>query len=104
MLKCTIRSFTTPKFGNSVDENEDSILIPNKTEDILLRFAISDGATESSFSKEWAELLVKGYKDKSFDKHDLPETIKQISKSWKILTWSKDLAWYAQQKLETGAF
>ncbi len=58
MLKCNFKSITTPKLGNAVDENEDNILEPSKSEilfDTLIKFAISDGATESSFSKEWSD-------------------------------------------------
>ena len=57
MLKCNFKSITTQKFGNSIDENEDNILEPSELEinsDTLLKFAVSDGATESSFSKEWS--------------------------------------------------
>ncbi len=96
-----------PKFGNSENENEDNILIPSKKElecDYISRFAISDGATESSFSKEWSDLLVCAYKDKLFDKEHLIETINSVSESWQTYINTKELPWYAQQKAEMGAF
>lgn len=107
MLNCNYKSITTQKFGNSIDENEDNLLEPSKSEiefDTLVRFAISDGATESSFSKEWSDLLVSTYKDKPFDKEHLPETLKGISDTWQAMATTIDLPWYAQQKAETGAF
>lgn len=107
MLKCKFKSITTPKLGNAVDENEDNILEPSKSEiqfDTLIKFAISDGATESSFSKEWSDLLVSGYKDKLFDKDYLSTTIKKISETWNSIISGIELPWYAQQKAETGAF
>jgi len=107
MLKCGFKSMTLPKFGNAVDENEDNILEPSQSEIEsypIIQFAISDGATESSFSKEWSDLLVSGYKDKSFEKEHLPETIKKISESWHSMTTVHELPWYAQQKAESGAF
>jgi hypothetical protein len=108
MLKCNFKkSITTPKLGNTVDENEDNILEPSKSEiqfDTLIRFAISDGATESSFSKEWSDLLVSGYKDQFFDKNHLSITIKKISETWQSIVSNIELPWYAQQKAETGAF
>lgn len=107
MLQCHFKSISLPKFGNSADENEDNILEPGKSEvesDMLIRFAISDGATESSFSKEWSDLLVSGYKDKPFDKNHLSETIKSISETWQSTVNAIDLPWYAQQKAENGAF
>jgi len=107
MLQCHFKSISLPKFGNSSDENEDNILEPSKSEiesDTLIRFAISDGATESSFSKEWSGLLVCAYKDKPFDKIHLPETIKTISETWHSMVNAIELPWYAQQKAENGAF
>lgn len=107
MLKCIWKSITIPKFGNSIDENEDNLLEPSKSEvesDTLVQFAISDGATESSFSKELSDLLVSSYKDKSFDKEHLPDTLKVISDTWRSMATAIELPWYAQQKAETGAF
>lgn len=107
MLKCNYKSITTSKLGNSENENEDNILEPSKSEiqfDTLIKFAISDGATESSFSKEWSDLLVSGYNDKLFAKEHLPTTIKNISETWLSIVSRIDLPWYAQQKVETGAF
>lgn len=104
MLKCTSNSISTQKFGNSFEENEDSILEPNNLDNTHLEFAISDGATESSFSKEWADLLVSYYNTKSFDKDNFLETLMKISESWHSMVSTIELPWYAQQKVETGAF
>jgi serine/threonine protein phosphatase PrpC len=107
MIHCQFKSISLPKFGNSTDENEDNILEPSKSEiekETLVKFAISDGATESSFSKEWSNLLVSAYKDKSFEQIHLPETIEIISETWHSMTNAIDLPWYAQQKAEKGAF
>jgi hypothetical protein len=107
MLRCKFSSITTPKLGNSVEENEDNILKPSKQEaesDIILKFAISDGATESSFSKEWSDLLVSSYKDKSFDEDHLAETVRVLSETWHAMTTTKEPPWYAEQKAEQGAF
>ncbi|WPV67793.1 hypothetical protein [Chitinophaga sp. LS1] len=107
MLQCHFKSISLPKLGNSPDENEDNILEPGKLEtrsDTLIRFAIADGATESSFSKEWSDLLVSAYKDKPFDKIRLPDTIKAIAENWQSMVNAIELPWYAQQKAENGAF
>jgi hypothetical protein len=107
MLKCSYKYISIAKAGNSVNENEDNILVPSLSElerDPVLKFAISDGATESSFSKEWSDLLVSCYKDKPFDIAHLPLTINAISETWKSITSAIELPWYAQQKLENGAF
>jgi hypothetical protein len=107
MLKCNFKSITTQKSGNSIDENEDNILEPSKSEiefETLVKFAISDGATESSFSREWSDLLVSAYKDKPFDKAHLSETVNAISFLWQSMANAIELPWYAEQKAETGAF
>ena len=105
MLKCSCIDISLPKIGHSSNENEDNILVPSRSEITKdpVRFAISDGATESSFSKEWSCLLVNCYKDKSFDKDHLPDTIKEISDKWQSAI-PGELPWYAQQKAEYGAF
>jgi serine/threonine protein phosphatase PrpC len=107
MLKYDFLSVSLSKLGNSEDENEDSILEASKSEvesGTIVRFAISDGATESSFSKEWSKFLVCAYKNKPFDKEHLPETLKSISETWQSEVSSIDLPWYAQQKADIGAF
>lgn len=107
ILKYSYRYISIAKFGNSVDENEDNILVPPLSElqnEPVIKFAISDGATESSFSKEWSSLLVSSYQDKLFDLASLPLTINAISEAWHSITSAIELPWYAQQKLENGAF
>lgn len=107
MLRCSYISISQPKIGNSKDENEDSVLVPSFSElesDVVIKFAISDGATEASFSKEWSNLLVRYYKSYPFDFANLPATISTISEEWQLLISGKELPWYVQEKLQYGAF
>lgn len=104
MLRCKFKSITLPKLGNSVRENEDNLLSPCNTDDTLLKFAIADGATETSFAKEWSDLLVTYFKDNSFEKDKLHSTLDKATKSWQSLVTAVELPWYAQQKVEIGAF
>jgi hypothetical protein len=104
MFSCHFKTLSLPKRGDTQDKNEDNFLIPSDAEDILLKFAVSDGATESSFSKVWSDLLVCSFKDKSFDKEHLAETLKGISDTWQSMATAIELPWYAQEKTETGAF
>ncbi|MCS6905789.1 MAG: protein phosphatase 2C domain-containing protein [Bacteroidia bacterium] len=95
------------KQGNKDEENEDNILVPTPAElnnEEVLKYAIADGATESSFSKEWSDLLVCCYKEKSFERAHVRDTIKHISEMWYAKVRSKELPWYAAQKAELGAF
>jgi hypothetical protein len=107
ILKCSYKYISIAKVGNSLNENEDNVLVPSISElnsEPIIKFAISDGATESSFSKEWSDLLVSCYKDKPFDLDNLPLTISAISEAWQSVTSVIELPWYAQEKLENGAF
>jgi hypothetical protein len=104
MLKCQFKFFSTQKLGDLPHENEDNFLVPGNKEDEVLKFAISDGATESSFAKQWSNLLVCAYKEKSFEKDHILETLMQVSESWHSIVDTIDLPWYAQEKKETGSF
>lgn len=108
MLKDKVFNIIIPKQGNSEQECEDCISIKATKEQnkkLRLRVAIADGATESSFAKEWSNLLTK-----SFDKFKLPlkETLlnklSDLRKKQEVLLKDKELPWYAQEKAENGAF
>ena len=77
-LKCSCKYISVVKIGNSDDENEDNVLVPSLIElesEKEKKFAISDGATESIFSREWSGLLVSCFKDKPFDMVNLKEQV-----------------------------
>jgi hypothetical protein len=108
MLKDKVFHIVIPKQGNSEQECEDSISIQatkKQNKRIRLRVAIADGATESSFAKEWSDLLTK-----SFNKSKLPlkeyllTSLLELRKKWTTLIQDKPLPWYAQEKAENGAF
>jgi hypothetical protein len=104
MLFCTIKSFSCVKAGNSVNENEDALLAPFDSFEGEIRVAVADGATESSFSLEWANLLVNYYKDSPNFETDFFTLFPEIKESWLDRIDYSNLEWYAQQKLEMGAF
>ncbi|WP_165822625.1 protein phosphatase 2C domain-containing protein [Paenibacillus montanisoli] len=95
-----------PKAGNRQDEYEDafnrSIQINKDTTNY--RFAIADGASESSFADLWAKLLASGYCNGKFDDRPLQKSISKLSRVWQKKLQGKDLPWYAQEKLSSGAF
>lgn len=108
MLKFKHFKLLIPKQGNAEEECEDSIFVKitevqkNK---VRLRVAIADGATESSFAKEWSNILTR-----SFDKFKLPlkeslfTKLPTLRKKLDTLVKGKLLPWYAQEKAENGAF
>lgn len=104
MLKYNCIKISFPKFGNTKDENEDSFSVPIPSKKKSVHFAISDGATESSFSNEWSYLLVSEYSKNPFDKICLREFLSKLSQRWYSIVNEKELPWYAQQKAEIGAF
>jgi hypothetical protein len=91
------------KSGTDILECEDAFKIVNS--DDILKIAISDGATESSFSKEWASILVEEItKVKNARKTILLNKLPVFRKLWLDLVSKKSLPWYAEIKLQMGAF
>jgi hypothetical protein len=97
-----IRRFWLPKSDSSEDEYEDA------SEAFESRFAISDGATESSFARDWARDLVRKFvksppefKD---DRLDFDSWLEPIQRAWaERIEWDV-LPWNAEQKANIGAF
>jgi hypothetical protein len=93
-------AFHTQKRGNAPDEYEDAFAGDAQT----ARFAVADGATESSFVAAWAKLLVEGFvaaKGRSWSNLDWLGPSRQH--------WANDidplpLPWYAEEKREEGAY
>jgi hypothetical protein len=106
MVQIGSECFSLPKAGNREDEYEDafnsSILVNKDT--VYYRFAIADGASESSFADIWADLLASGYCNGKLDGKDIHKSIAKLSKTWKRKLNTKELPWYAQEKLNSGAF
>ena len=93
------------KHGNALDECEDAFSYSSS------RFAVSDGATESSYSSVWAEILTRTFC--AGDGHlETPGAIgawlEASRQEW--LVWEadisarKDLPWFTRDKLRSGAF
>ena len=104
MVKAKILSrYKLPKAGNTTDECEDAYSI--KTTRQSLKVFVADGATESSFAKEWANLLSKDLTNiRSFSFKSFAKRLPKIRGQWKEKVNKKPLPWYAEIKLEKGAF
>lgn len=106
MVQIASECFSLQKAGNRKEEYEDafntSIFVNKDT--AYHRFAIADGASESSFANIWAGLLAGYYCNGKMDSHQLHNSISKLSKAWKRKLNTKDLPWYAQEKLNSGAF
>jgi len=110
----SLHCFTYPKRGNTMNDYEDAFFYTiNKSAsqkspintDSPYRIAIADGATESSFAAEWAWLLVHEYVNNPFTSaKDIQNRIQDLSNQWNDYIKTKKLAWYAEEKVSTGAF
>lgn len=98
-MRLSYRVFWLPKAGLSTEEYEDAFAPEKSPETDLKEFrcAVSDGATETSFSGLWARMLCQAYNEKNFD-------LTRIQAEWLKQVSTKELPWYAEQKLESGAF
>jgi serine/threonine protein phosphatase PrpC len=107
-MKIHWKLYSLEKAGNREDENEDAgfPLLHNganfRTDDFSC--ALADGATQASFSKNWAEILVK----KTGSKTDIPQKLSQYIETardeWEAEISKKQLSWPAEIKVRQGAF
>jgi serine/threonine protein phosphatase PrpC len=104
-MKLRFGAATLAKRGNSPDENEDAFAPPvtEALQSLPFNCAVADGATETSYSGLWAKML-----SEHFCTVEQPDQFQgqlpQLRERWRSTTGSKPLPWYAEQKLEKGAF
>ena len=88
-----------PKRGNSEDEYEDAWAV----DPARGRFAVADGASESSFAGRWAQLLTEAFLSAP-RLQDLPAWLVEPRRRWSAEVMGLELPWYAEMKREQGAF
>lgn len=93
------RALHVPKRGNGPEEYEDAFAGNPEAG----RFAIADGASESSFALQWAGLLVEEYV------RPVPASpdglwLNRVRERWSAAVDGTELPWYAESKREQGAF
>lgn len=97
--------FCATKAGNTPDECEDAYKCSSLDSQPPWLFAISDGATESSFSREWAEQLVESFVREPFDSTEaISDWLAPIQQKW--LSWlsEQELLWFAKRKVAQGTY
>jgi hypothetical protein len=99
-----VEVFSSPKEGNTKEEYEDAFSSRPSPEGDKLRIAIADGATESSFSKLWANLLVESYTRSDVAGPEFFDQLTAGRRLWKKKTSGQPLLWYAAEKVKQGAF
>ena len=101
-----LKAFWLPKEGCTEEEYEDAFF-PRNVSSLTgerLRFAVADGATEASFSKLWARLLVRAFVRRSLTLPFTLDELKPLQEQWAEAVHGKELAWYAEVKVASGAF
>lgn len=100
-----IRACHVPKRGNNADEYEDAYWPrPGVRRRTILRAAVADGATETSFSARWAQLLTRAYCRGQMQNGTLPGTVARLQTIWSREVSTRPLPWYAAEKVRQGAF
>jgi hypothetical protein len=100
-------AYWAAKNGNRRSEYEDAFRPRELTSQASpWRFAVADGATETSFAKLWARLLARGFVNGEFSGSDssIGTELLQFGHLWQRAVGRKRLPWYAEQKLKMGAY
>jgi len=104
-----IRAFSVPKNGSSEGENEDAVAC----NPLHQWMAIADGATEASYSRQWARVLADGFAVSRLmgefpPPHDqLTRVLGMLQSRWHALVpWERleQRGWLFLHKAELGAF
>ena len=98
--------FYLQKAGNSPDEYEDAFWLPHDAhkQRTVYRYAIADGATETSFSGLWARLLVEAHGEGKIGIVSDQQILEPLQQRWTAVVCERPLPWYAEEKAQQGAF
>lgn len=94
------KEFYLPKHGSSEAEYEDAFSLGQDG----LRFAIADGAMETSFSGVWARQLVRAFTKRKLSVPIAIQELKPLQSRWEKIVHRHPLPWYAEEKASNGAF
>jgi hypothetical protein len=94
------RCFSVPKRGNSREEYEDAVAADAATG----RFAVADGASESIFAGEWANMLCEAFVAAPPSRETIGTWLAKLQKRWLAGVSKKAVPWYIEEKLQDGAF
>lgn len=105
-MRISAEMYWLPKAGNSEADYEDSAWVDPVSNHQLtvFRAAVADGATEASFSKVWADLLTSTFGDAGLTAEMLLSGLSDLQSAWLSKATEQPLPWFAEQKLEFGAF
>ncbi|MCH7798564.1 MAG: hypothetical protein IID28_08995 [Planctomycetes bacterium] len=97
-MRISTRAFHVHKRGGTEDEYEDAFFPDGFAEQVRgFRCAVADGASESAFASQWAQLLVD-----AFGRRELH--LAHLQAKWQKSIGGKRLPWFLEKKARRGAF
>ena len=102
-MRPVVRGFWGPKQGSSDAEYEDALAWSRDGQGPS-RFAVADGASESSFARLWAGLLVEAYACGALPQTTLARDLAPLQQRWRADVGARPLPWYVAEKTKAGAF
>jgi len=102
-MPSSVRTYYLPKQGSAEREYEDAIA-RSAGRAYPRRFAVADGASESSFARLWAELLVEAYAGGVLSAESIVADLRPWQERWRVEVAVRPLPWYAAEKVRSGAF
>ncbi len=108
------KKFWLSKAGNRLDEYEDAfrVVYPHRigtSRRSTARAAVSDGASESAFAREWANILTDAFVRRppefgSLTDDTLQGWLAQAQEEWNaVVPWDR-IPWHGETKARAGAF
>lgn len=97
----------TQKRGNTVEEYEDAYASKHTHcfGQPVLGIALADGASESAFSRRWAELLVRDYAAHPYVKRArMIIHGRRLAAKWREEVRKPDQPWYVEEGIRIGGF
>jgi Protein phosphatase 2C len=97
--------FCITKAGNTSEECEDAFRCSPPDSPFPWYLAIADGATESSFSREWASQLVQSFIREPFNSaEEIADWLPPLQQNWSNWLSEQDLLWFAKLKAAEGTY
>jgi hypothetical protein len=98
-----VQTFGVSKLGNSAEEYEDAVSSSSEGR----RFAIADGATQTSFADRWSQILSLEFIMNPPSNEPLPNRwikwLQPLQEAWSAgIPWDT-LPWFANEKARVGA-
>ena len=100
--------FQSPKAGNRPDECEDAYMAAYPYQPGPARIALCDGASESAFARQWAQILAAAFVRRPLpsphlDNSSLAAWLKPCEKEWRqAVPWHR-IPWHGEAKTRAGA-